>query len=87
VFVSHRDGKTTATIKVNVGWDLLWAAVFFLIGLLLVSISARDGLAEHGWKLFIGLFLMLIGFCLGQATLRLIGRGQRAYNDAAGPRK
>jgi hypothetical protein len=81
VFVSHNDGRTTSTIRVNVVQDLLVSSALFFVGLWLVDGSISRPI-QHWVALTIGLLLLLAGFGLGQATLRLIFRGWRGYDDA-----
>jgi hypothetical protein len=81
MFVSRTDGKTTSTIKVHLGEQLGMTAALLFVGLWLV-----DGAIFHPiqyWRaLAIGLLLLLSGFGLGHATLRLIWRSASAYLNA-----
>jgi hypothetical protein len=81
MLVSRTDGKTTSTIKVHLGEQLVMTAVLLFVGLWLV-----DGAIFHPiqyWRaLAIGLLLLLAGGGLGHATLRLIWGGWRAFDDA-----
>jgi predicted Na+-dependent transporter len=81
MFLSRRDDKTTSTIKVSLGHDLLMSFIFTSIGLGLVICSITQPI-EHWRALAVGLLLLLMGCSLGQATLRLIFRGWRAYDNA-----
>ena len=86
MFVSHRDGNTTSTIKVNVASDLFWAGAFFAVGFWL-TVNAIWHPIEYCGALVIGLVLLLIGYSLGEATLRLVARAARVYFSATEPRQ
>lgn len=81
MFISHSDGKTTSTIKVNAGKDFLWACGFFVLGLALACASISHPI-ERGLMLTIGLVLLLAGIGLGDASLRLLIKAARAYLTA-----
>jgi sulfite exporter TauE/SafE len=81
MFVSHNDGKTTTTIRVNVVRDLGWACAFLIIGAILVLESITHPV-QHIWMLSIGLLLLLAGIGLADATLRLVKRSWHAYDKA-----
>ncbi len=55
--------------------------IFTFIGLGLLIFSVTQPIA-HWRALAIGLVLLLMGFSLGQATLRLIFLGWRTYDKA-----
>jgi hypothetical protein len=81
MFISHSDGKTTSTIRVNAVQDLLWAIGFFTFGLALVCVSIAHPM-QNAWELVLGLVLLLAGIGLGDASIRLIVRASRAYLTA-----
>lgn len=81
MFISHKDGETTATIKVSPGKDLLWATLFTLAGLATVLCSIRHPV-EYAGAMMIGLVLILAGIGLGDASLRLLIKAARAYLTA-----
>lgn len=82
MFLSHNDGKTTATIKVKLGHDLLFAAAFVFTGGGLISAAITDGFFQHWRALGLGMLLFLVGCALCTATLRLIFRGWTTYENA-----
>lgn len=86
MFVSHNNGTTTTTIKVNVFKDMFWACLFVVVGLALIG-SAFTQEAVSMWKLGIGALLVFSGASLGFATIRLIVRSVSTYNKAASWRK
>jgi O-antigen/teichoic acid export membrane protein len=81
MFVSRTDGKATSTIRVNVGQDLLVSGALLFVGLWLV-VGSIPHPNQHYIALAIGLLLLVAGFGLGNATLRLIFRGWHAYDNA-----
>jgi hypothetical protein len=81
MFLSRTVDKTTSTIKINLGHDLLMSFIFTFIGLGLVIFSITQPIA-HWRALATGLLLLLMGFSLGRATLRLIFLGWRTYEIA-----
>lgn len=82
MFLSRTEGTTTTTIKVKTGRDLLYAAAFAFVGFGLTNAAIADGPIRHWQAVAFGLLLLLIGCALGMATLRLIFRGWRTYENA-----
>jgi hypothetical protein len=80
MFVSHRDGNTTSTIRVNTGGDMLLALVLISVGLVLALASIQHP-ALHYIRLLLGVVLLYSGYVLARRTSRLIGRAKRAYHE------
>lgn len=81
MFLSRTDDKNTSTIRVRLGSDLLFSFIYACVGLGLVINTVAQPI-EHWRGLGVGLLLLLIGCSLGIATLRLIWRGWRTYEQA-----
>lgn len=80
MFISHQNGSTTSTIRVNTGADMLLALLLIVTGIVFLLAALRNPML-HFVALTTGVGLVWIGCILARRTSRLIGLAKRAYEE------